>query len=169
METLERIRQKVLSPAELRRRLAYWRFKGQTIVFTNGCFDLLHKGHIDYLARAADLGAVLLIGLNTDASVRRLKGPTRPITDESARALVLASLGFVTGVVLFDEDTPYNLIHLVQPDILVKGSDYKAEEVVGYDIVTARGGEVVTLEFLDGYSTSLTEQKIIRSANEGGA
>ncbi len=160
METLRRINQKILSPEQLQRWLAYWRFKDQKIVFTNGCFDLLHKGHVDYLSRAADLGDVLLIGLNTDASVQRLKGPSRPITDEGARALVMASLAFVTGVILFDEDTPYELIKTIQPDFLVKGSDYKAEEVVGFDIVTARGGKVVTLEFLEGYSTTRIEQKI---------
>jgi len=140
--------------------LAYWRFRDQKIVFTNGCFDIIHLGHIDYLAKAAALGDKLIIGLNTDASTRRLKGPHRPINDENARAMIMASFSFVDAVVLFDEDTPYNLIRTVQPDILVKGADYRAEDIVGYDIVTSKGGKVETLEYLPGYSTSLIEKKI---------
>ena len=112
------------------------------VVFTNGCFDLVHQGHIDYLSKARDLGDVLVVGLNTDASVRRLKGPRRPINDEYSRALLLASMLFVDYVVLFGEDTPYELIKTLQPDILVKGSDYRPEDIVGYDIVMAKGGKV---------------------------
>ena len=139
--------------------LAYWRFHENRIVFTNGCFDLMHQGHIDYLSQAADHGDVLIIGLNTDASVKRLKGESRPIQDERSRALLLSSLRFVDAVVLFDQETPYELIKLVNPDVLVKGSDYSAEEIVGYDIVRAKGGEVITIDFLDGFSTTgLIEQ-----------
>ncbi len=156
----ERLLKKIPEPVELAFLLAYWRFRDYKVVFTNGCFDLIHLGHIDYLAKAADLGDILVVGLNTDASTRRLKGPTRPINDEHARALVLASMSFVTTVVLFDEDTPYNLIKAIQPDILVKGADYKPEEIVGYDIVTAKGGKVVTIDYLPGYSTSLIEKRI---------
>ncbi|MBK6966628.1 MAG: D-glycero-beta-D-manno-heptose 1-phosphate adenylyltransferase [Bacteroidales bacterium] len=156
----ERLQKKIPEPVELAFLLAYWRFRDYKIVFTNGCFDLIHLGHIDYLAKAADLGDILVIGLNTDASTRRLKGPTRPINDEHARALVLASMSFVSTVVLFDEDTPYSLIKTIQPDILVKGADYKPEEIVGYDIVTAKGGKVVTIDYLPGYSTSLIEKRI---------
>lgn len=156
----ELLQKKIPSPSELDRLLAFWRFKDQKIVFTNGCFDLIHRGHIDYLAKAADLGHVLIIGLNTDASTRRLKGPTRPINDEQARASVLAAMGFVTAVVLFDEDTPYDLIRKIQPDVLVKGADYKPEEIVGYDVVQSNGGKIVTLEYLPGYSTTLIERKI---------
>lgn len=156
----ERLQKKIPEPVELAFLLAYWRFRDYKIVFTNGCFDLIHLGHIDYLAKAADLGDVLVVGLNTDASTRRLKGPTRPINDERARALVLASMSFVSTVVLFDEDTPYNLIRTIQPDILVKGADYKPEEIIGYDIVTAKGGKVVTIDYLPGYSTSLIEKRI---------
>ncbi len=134
--------------------LAYWRFHEKKVVFTNGCFDLLHQGHIDYLATAADKGDVLIIGLNTDASVKRLKGEERPVQDERSRALILSSLRFVDAVVLFDQDTPYDLIKLVKPDVLVKGSDYKAEDIVGYDVVMENGGEVITVDFLDGFSTS---------------
>lgn len=137
-----------------------WHKEGKNIVFTNGCFDIVHRGHLDYLSKAAALGDKLIIGLNTDASVRGIKGPERPITDEYSRAWLLASLCYVDAVVLFDEPTPYELISRVQPQVLVKGADYKAEEVVGYDIVTANGGKVVTLEFLTGFSTTSIIEKI---------
>jgi rfaE bifunctional protein nucleotidyltransferase chain/domain len=160
MNHLERIQAKIFDREKLENQLAVWRFKSQKIVFTNGCFDLLHLGHIDYLSKAKDLGDVLIIGVNTDDSVRRLKGDTRPITDENSRATIMASLQFVSAVVLFDEDTPYNLIKQVQPDVLVKGSDYKPEDIVGYDIVKAKGGEIVTIDYLEGYATSAIEEKI---------
>ncbi len=156
----EKLLKKIPEPVELEQLLAYWRFKDLRIVFTNGCFDLIHLGHIDYLAKAADLGDILVIGLNSDASTRRLKGRTRPINDEHARAMVLASMSFVDTIVLFDEDTPYNLIRTIQPDILVKGADYRPEDIVGFDIVTAKGGKVVTIDYLPGYSTSLIEKRI---------
>lgn len=151
---------KIISSSDLPAQLAYWKFHQKKIVFTNGCFDILHAGHIDYLSKAADLGHILVIGLNTDSSVQRLKGPQRPINNQQARATVLASLFFVSAVILFDEDTPYELIKTIQPDILVKGSDYNAEDIVGYDIVTAKGGKVVTLDFLTGYSTSSIIEKL---------
>jgi len=160
MNNLERIRSKITDREELKNKLAYWRFKDQKIVFTNGCFDLLHLGHIDYLSKAKDLGDVLIIGVNTDDSVRRLKGKSRPITDENSRATIIASLQFVNAVVLFNEDTPYELIKQVQPDVLVKGSDYKAEDIVGYDIVKAKGGEIVTIDYLEGYATTAILNKI---------
>ncbi len=154
MDKLEPIRTKILDSVHLSRQLAIWRFLEQKIVFTNGCFDILHRGHIEYLAKAAGYGDVLIIGLNTDNSVRRLKGPSRPVQDENARAMILASLNFVHAVTLFDEETPYKLIEKVQPDVLVKGGDYKIEDIVGYDLVKAKGGQVVTLEFVKGYSTT---------------
>jgi rfaE bifunctional protein nucleotidyltransferase chain/domain len=160
MTKQEAIQHKILNPKELNQLLAYWNFKDFQIVFTNGCFDIIHLGHIDYLAKAADLGNKLIIGLNTDASTRRLKGPARPINDEHSRAMILASFSFVDAVVLFDEDTPYELIKTIQPDILVKGADYKPEDIVGYDIVMGKGGRVETLEYLPGYSTSMIEKKI---------
>ena len=160
MQKLDIIKAKILCGEELERKLAFWRFKNLKIVFSNGCFDILHAGHVDYLSKAADEGDVLIIGLNTDASTKRLKGPTRPINNQDARAMIMASLSFVTAVVLFDEDTPYNLIKQVQPDILVKGSDYKPEDIVGYDILKAKGGTVKTLDLLPGYSTTSIEQKI---------
>jgi rfaE bifunctional protein nucleotidyltransferase chain/domain len=131
-----------------------WRFQGRKIVFTNGCFDILHKGHVEYLSKARDLGDILIIGLNTDASVSRLKGSGRPVQDQSSRALVLASLRVVEAVVFFEEDTPYNLIDLVKPDVLVKGGDYTEENIVGADVVKANGGSVVIIPLVEGYSTS---------------
>lgn len=145
---------------ELANNLALWRFKDQKIVFTNGCFDILHRGHVEYLAKAASLADVLVVGLNTDSSVTRLKGSSRPVQDETSRALILASLSFISKVVLFDEDTPYELIKYIQPDILVKGSDYKAEDIVGYDVVKAQKGEVVTIDLVDGYSTTAIVRKL---------
>jgi rfaE bifunctional protein nucleotidyltransferase chain/domain len=141
-------------------KLEQWRKEGKKVVFTNGCFDLLHRGHVDYLAKAANAGDKLMIGVNSDASVSKLKGPHRPLQDEQSRLVILASLAFVDAVILFDEQTPYELISFVQPDVLVKGSDYKPEAIVGYDIVKARGGEVKTIDFVPGYSTSLIEKKI---------
>jgi rfaE bifunctional protein nucleotidyltransferase chain/domain len=129
-------------------------------VFTNGCFDLLHLGHIDYLSKAADMGDKLVIGLNSDASASALKGPGRPITDQLSRSLMLASFSFVDAVVIFDEPTPLHLIELVKPDILVKGADYSIEQIVGADVVLQYGGEVKTIEYLSGYSTTLIEKKI---------
>ena len=159
MNHLEKIQNKILNKDNLAEWVAECRAKGSKIVFSNGCFDILHRGHVEYLAKAADFGDEMLIGLNTDASVKRLKGPSRPINDEYARAIVLAGLEFVSAVVLFDEDTPYNLIKAVQPDVLVKGSDYKPENIVGYDIVTSKGGRVETIDFVDGYSTTRTIEK----------
>jgi rfaE bifunctional protein nucleotidyltransferase chain/domain len=148
------------APEELLQKISLWNDGGEKIVFTNGVFDLLHRGHVDYLAKARDLGDRLIIGVNTDASVIKLKGPHRPIQDEYSRMLILASFEFVDAVILFGDQTPYELIKMVQPDVLVKGSDYKAEDIVGYDIVTAKGGQVKTIDFIPGFSTSLIEQKI---------
>ena len=161
MDYLPFIEKKIAYTAkEAENTLSLWRFKDDKIVFTNGCFDILHRGHIEYLAKAASLGTKLVIGLTTDASVQRLKGDSRPINDENARALLLASLVFVDKVILFDTDTPRDLIDFVQPDVLVKGGDYKPEEIVGYDIVKAKGGEIVTLDFVEGYSTTSLIEKM---------
>ena len=124
------------------------------VVFTNGCFDVLHRGHVTYLAEARDLGNCLVVGLNSDASVKRLKGENRPINNENDRALLLAALSFVDYIIIFEEDTPKNLIEQVKPDILVKGGDYKIEDIVGADFVLKNGGEVLTIDFVDGYSSS---------------
>jgi rfaE bifunctional protein nucleotidyltransferase chain/domain len=160
MAILEQLQQKILTSQTLEKTLSSWRTSNKTIVFTNGCFDLIHRGHIDYLTKAADLGDVLIIGLNTDNSVSRIKGSLRPIIDEYSRAMVLSSMFYVSAIILFDEDTPYNLITKIQPDVLVKGGDYKVEEIIGSDIVLAKGGRVETLEYLSGFSTSAIEQKI---------
>ena len=131
----------------------------QKIVFTNGCFDVLHFGHVHYLLEARKLGDLLVIGLNSDASVRRLKGPSRPINGEQERAFVLAALAFVDYIILFEEDTPENLIKVVQPDVLVKGGDYDLDQIVGADFVKANGGTVTTIPFVEGYSsTHIIEQ-----------
>jgi len=160
MKNLEIIHHKIYSKEEIKRQLAIWQYFNRKIVWTNGCFDLLHLGHIDYLSKAKDQGDILIVGVNSDVSVRRIKKTGRPITDENSRSVIVASLHFVDAVVIFDEDTPYEWIKFIQPDVLVKGSDYKAEDVVGYDIVKSRGGEVVTIDLLPGYSTTGIEEKI---------
>lgn len=160
MNYFEKIKNKIIEGEGLEKWLDECRRNGKKIVFTNGCFDILHRGHVEYLSKAAAFGDVMVVGLNTDASVKRLKGPSRPVNDEYARAFVLAGLEFVSAVVLFDEDTPYNLIKKVQPDFLVKGSDYKPENIVGYDIVTAKGGKVVTVDLVEGFSTTKTIEKM---------
>ncbi len=160
MEHLDYIKNKILTPHALLSKRAYWSFKNQSVVFTNGCFDIIHRGHVEYLAKAASLGTVMVIGVNTDHSVRKIKGKDRPVQDQDTRALVLAAMEFVSAVILFDEDTPYELIKSVQPDILVKGADYKPEDIVGYDIVTGRGGKVVTIPFVEGFSTTSIIQKL---------
>ncbi len=161
MKNYDIIKKKILLTKELSATLSLWRFQQRKIVFTNGCFDLLHLGHINYLSEAKDLGDILIVGVNTDSSVKMLdKGETRPITDENARATIVAALHFVDAVVLFDEETPYKLIKTVQPDVLVKGSDYRPEDIVGYDVVKKKGGEVVTINFLPGYSTTSIVKKI---------
>ena len=134
--------------------------EGQKVVFTNGCFDILHRGHATYLAQARELGDLLVVGLNTDASVQRLKGPSRPINNQYDRAFLLASLACVDFVILFDEDTPEQLIHTVRPDVLVKGGDYTLDTIVGADFVLQNGGIVTTIPFVDGYSTTSTLNKI---------
>ena len=151
---------KILTPAQLPAVLADWRAQGRRVVFTNGCFDLLHLGHVDYLEKARHLGDALVVGLNTDASVSGLK-PGRPIQDEVSRARVLASLSFVDAVVLFGEATPLDLITLVQPDILVKGDDYAISGIVGHELVLGNGGQVLTVPLVPGYSTSRLVQKIL--------
>jgi len=159
MEKLKFIKNKVFTWETLEKQIAIWRFKGKKIVFTNGCFDIIHLGHIEFLAQARDLGHVLIVGLNSDDSVHRIKGPHRPVNKEFARELTLAALSFVDAVVLFPEDTPLNLIRLVRPDVLVKGKDYDEKEIVGADVVRNRGGEVITIELVKGYSTTHTIEK----------
>ncbi len=163
MKKLEVIQSRIYNKERLKPVLEMWKFQDKKIVFTNGCFDILHAGHIDYLSKAADLGDILIIGINSDESVTKLKGTGRPLQDIESRFLVLASLFFVNGVIAFDEETPYELIRFIQPDVLVKGSDYKENEIVGADVVKSRNGVVTTIPFIEGYSTSSIEKKIIRN------
>lgn len=160
MTKLEIIKGKIFQDNELRANLNIWRLLEKKIVFTNGCFDLLHLGHIDYLSKAADMADKLIIGLNSDASTAALKGPSRPIIDQYSRSIMLASFSFVDAVIIFDDPTPIQLIEWIKPDILVKGADYTIDQIVGSDLVLQYGGDVKTIEYLAGYSTSAIEKKI---------
>jgi rfaE bifunctional protein nucleotidyltransferase chain/domain len=162
MNQVKALQSKIISINQLESTVKNWRNSGDKIVFTNGCFDLLHLGHIDYLAKASDLGNRLIIGLNTDSSVQRIKGPSRPVKDEKSRAHILAAMQFVDAVIFFDDETPINLISCVKPDVLVKGGDYTIEGIVGHEIVLENGGEVRTIEFVDGYSSSKLIDKITK-------
>lgn len=152
--------QKILSKEELKKKVLEWQSKGEKIVFSNGCFDILHVGHVDYLEKARNLGDRLVMGLNTDASVSRIKGPERPIVPEFSRSRVMASLASVDAVCFFDNETPLELITYLEPDILVKGDDYTIETIVGSDVVLAKGGEVKTIPLVEGFSTSNIVNKI---------
>ena len=161
MKKAEILADKIYTLPELLKQVHIWRFLGKKIVFTNGCFDILHKGHISLLSKAADLGNILIVGVNTDASVKRLKkGPGRPINSEADRALLLSSLLFVDAVVLFDEDTPENLIHALLPNVLAKGGDYTIDTVVGAQAVLQHGGSVEIVPIVEGYSTTAIEKKL---------
>jgi rfaE bifunctional protein nucleotidyltransferase chain/domain len=146
---------------DLQRLCNIWRMKGDRIVFTNGCFDILHRGHVEYLQEAGALGDRLVIGLNSDASVKRQnKGPDRPLNDQDSRASVLASLRCVDAVTIFEEDTPKELIEAIAPDVLVKGGDWAPEAIVGGTFVQANGGEVRSLKMVEGFSTTALVEKI---------
>lgn len=160
MNPWKQIEAKVLPQDKIHLQVAEWRKQAAKVVFTNGCFDLLHYGHIHYLAAAKALGTHLVVGLNSSASVSRLKGAHRPIKDEQSRAILLAALTCVDAVIIFEEDTPLELIKKVQPDVLVKGGDWPAKQIVGYDFVSQRGGKVCNLDFIPGYSTTALEEKI---------
>ncbi|MBK0382208.1 D-glycero-beta-D-manno-heptose 1-phosphate adenylyltransferase [Pedobacter sp. SD-b] len=164
VQNLNIIQQKIFfSLNDFESQLEIWKKEKQQLVFTNGCFDIMHLGHVDYLSKAADLGTKLIVGLNSDASTKNLKGPTRPICNQKSRAGLLAALFFVDAVILFDEQTPINLISRILPDVLVKGADYNIDQIVGAKEVLANGGEVKTISFLEGYSTSSIEQKILKA------
>lgn len=163
MSRLSYLQEKIVDLSTAQLRIQNWKFKGDTVVFTNGCFDILHQGHVVYLAKAAELGNRLVVAINSDESVRQQnKGPERPINPENARALLLAALGFVDLVVLFEGQTPIDLIEKFQPDILVKGADYDPTErnpqskkyIVGSDVVLDRGGKVEVVELEAGFSTT---------------
>jgi rfaE bifunctional protein nucleotidyltransferase chain/domain len=159
----ENLQHKILNWDDALRLRNVWALKGESVAFTNGCFDILHLGHVSYLAQAADTAKHLVVAINTDASVRSLnKAPNRPIHTEAARAIVLAALGFVDAVVFFEEDTPLQIIETLRPDILLKGADYNAAQndpaakdyIVGSDVVKSYGGAVLTIPFVEGYSTT---------------
>lgn len=160
MNTIEQINAKIQSWDQIKNTVLAWKKGGERVVFTNGCFDILHYGHIHYLAEAHDLGDKLVIGLNSADSVKRLKGPHRPINDETTRQHLLAALQFVDAVVVFEQDTPLELIQLIIPDVLVKGGDWQPKDIVGSDIVLENGGAVRSLPYIEGYSTTAIESKI---------
>jgi rfaE bifunctional protein nucleotidyltransferase chain/domain len=155
MSVLNFIKSKIYNLDELQKQVNIWKFKNKKIVFTNGCFDILHRGHVEYLSKAKDLGDILIVGINSDNSPYwQTKGPNRPINNQESRAIILSSLLFIDAVIFFSEETPLNLIENIIPNILVKGKDYIAEEIVGYDIVKSNGGQILTIDIVDGYSTT---------------
>lgn len=169
MENYKKITEKIIGSDLLINQVKQWQQQGEKVVFTNGCFDILHRGHVTYLSKAADAGDRLVIGLNSDDSVKRQgKGENRPVNDQDSRALVLAALGFVDAVVLFSGDTPLELIEKISPDVLVKGGDYDADEknpsdkkyIVGSDVIKSRGGKVITIPLVEGFSTTSTIEKM---------
>lgn len=160
MKPAHNLQTKILSLSDLRQKTSEWRKNGKTIVFTNGCFDVLHAGHITSLVEAAKQGDVLIVGLNADVSVKKLKGESRPVNDEKARAIVMAALGIVDAVTIFSEPTPRELIISIMPDVLVKGGDYKVEEIAGAKEVIENGGKVVINPILEGFSTTSIIEKM---------
>ena len=163
MSHLNKINSKIFSLDDLKNQVNAWKQAGEEVVFTNGCFDIIHKGHIEVLAQTADLGDRLLIGLNSDSSIQKLKGEDRPIIDEQARAILLSALSFVDAVILFPEETPINLISTLLPDVLAKGGDYEIETIVGHEIIKNNGGEVILVPFVDGFSSTTIIEKIKKS------
>jgi D-glycero-beta-D-manno-heptose 1-phosphate adenylyltransferase len=148
---------------DLKIQVESWKSLGKKIVFTNGCFDLIHIGHIQYLKEAKSKGDILVVGINSTKSVSKLKGLNRPINDEKTRCGVMAAFYFTDAVIVFNEDTPYDLIKEIQPDVLVKGGDWSIDQIVGSDLVLQNGGAVLSLSFMDGYSTTNIENKIIEA------
>ncbi|WP_316804513.1 D-glycero-beta-D-manno-heptose 1-phosphate adenylyltransferase [Pedobacter nototheniae] len=157
---LKVLEEKILNADNLKEKIDGWKNDHQKIVFTNGCFDLLHPGHIAYLNEAASLGDKLVVGLNTDESVKKIKGESRPVNNEHSRAQLLAAMFFIDAIVLFNEDTPLQLIKKIEPDVLVKGGDYKIETIVGAAETLEKGGQVEVLSFLPGYSSTAIIEKI---------
>jgi rfaE bifunctional protein nucleotidyltransferase chain/domain len=161
LQQVEIIQSKIKTLDQLKLQVKRWRLKSEKVVFTNGVFDILHPGHVSYLANTKDLGNRLIVGLNADASVKMLnKGPNRPIQNEQDRAFLLAALAIVDAVVLFEEETPYELIKQILPDVLAKGGDYEVTQIAGHDVVLKSGGRVEIIDFLEGHSTTSIEQKI---------
>ncbi|MBU6204805.1 MAG: D-glycero-beta-D-manno-heptose 1-phosphate adenylyltransferase [Bacteroidetes bacterium] len=160
MNHLEAVQQKIMPLQDLLRLRNIWHFKSEPVVFTNGCFDLLHKGHIHSLTEAVSFGKHLVIGLNSDESIRRIKKDGRPIQDQTSRALVLAALSCTDAIIIFNEDTPLELIRAIKPEVLVKGGDYTRETIIGAEDVLANGGRIEIIKLIEGYSTTAIEQKI---------
>lgn len=154
---------KIKTVPQLKKIISRLRKAGKSIVFTNGCFDLVHYGHVSCLEKAKAKGDVLIVALNSDASVKRLKGKNRPVVCQKFRAAVIAALGSVDFVVIFDEDTPYTVISVLQPDVLVKGGDWKVRDIAGSDIVLARGGKVMSIRYVPGFSTTNLIKKIAKA------
>ena len=163
MSHLNNIYNKIHNLKDLKIQMERWKQAGNEVVFTNGCFDIIHKGHIEVLARSADLGDKLIIGLNSDKSIQKLKGKDRPIIDEQSRAILLSALSFVDAIIFFSEATPLKLISTLLPDVLVKGGDYEIETIVGHEIVQQNGGKVKLVPFLDGFSSTTIIDKIKKS------
>jgi len=157
---LQLLKTKLFYISDLVEQVKKWRIENKKIVFTNGCFDLLHIGHITYLSEASSFGDKMIIGLNSDTSTKILKGPNRPVNDQNSRSVMLAAMYFVDAVILFDEDTPQNLITAILPDVLVKGGDYNIYQIVGGKEIIANGGDVKTIDFVEGHSSSLLIKKI---------
>ena len=163
MSHLKDINSKIYNLDTLTTQVEQWKKSGNKIVFTNGCFDIIHRGHIEVLASTADLGNKLIIGLNSDQSITNIKGEGRPIIDEQSRAILLAALSFVDAIILFSQDTPLKLIGALLPDVLAKGGDYEIENIVGHEIVQQNGGKVKLIPFIDGYSSTSIIKKIKNS------
>jgi rfaE bifunctional protein nucleotidyltransferase chain/domain len=163
MSHLNKINSKIFSLDDLKNQVNAWKKAGEEVVFTNGCFDIIHRGHVEVLAQTADLGDRLIIGLNSDSSIQKLKGEDRPIIDEQARSILLAAISFVDAVILFSEDTPINLISTLLPDVLAKGGDYEIDTIVGHEIVQNNGGKVILVPFVDGFSSTTIIEKIKNS------
>ena len=157
---LNKLKAKIFNIKDLSEIINEWRLNGDKIVFTNGCFDLIHLGHLEILARSADLGDKLIVGINSDMSIKKIKGNSRPIIEEDSRAKQLAAIEFIDAVILFNEDTPYDLINILKPDVLTKGGDYKKNDIVGNQLINKEQGEVVIIPLTQGYSTTSILEKI---------
>ena len=157
---LNKLKSKILNINDLAKIINEWRLNGDKIVFTNGCFDLIHLGHLEILARSADLGDKLVVAINSDMSIKKIKGNLRPIIEEDSRAKQLAAIEFIDAVILFNEDTPHNLISSINPDIITKGGDYKKNDVIGKELMNKKAGEVVIIPLTQGYSTTSILEKI---------
>ena len=157
---LNKLKAKIFNIKDLTKVINEWRLNGNKIVFTNGCFDLIHLGHLEILARSADLGDKLVVAINSDMSIKKIKGSSRPIIEEDSRVKQLAAIEFIDAVILFNEDTPYNLINILKPDVLTKGGNYKKNDIIGNELINKEQGEVVIIPLTQGYSTTSVLEKI---------